>query len=108
MTKPNNEWEKEILKLDNGKVTGIYWVDGAEYNIDEKQLIKFISKTLQQQREEIIKEIEGIVGEDEKVPKRGIPGWLSAQIRNQFRYQIKSDIRILKKNYGQTNLRTIF
>jgi hypothetical protein len=65
-TKINNEWE---LLFDKKFPTGIADVRYLVFkNSENPNHIKhFISKLLHQQREEIIKEIEGIVGVDEKV-----------------------------------------
>jgi hypothetical protein len=57
VTKPNNKWEKEFDEEFKSLAN--------EYCDPTNDVKDFISKTLQQQREEIIKEIEGIVGEDE-------------------------------------------
>ena len=60
--KPNNKWEKEFdknfpqLSVLTGKIGS-----GREVLYDFKPFVKdFISKTLQQQRKDLIKEIEGI------------------------------------------------
>ena len=89
-TKPNNEWDE---KFD--------WtmMNGETHSFDEQwhYLGNFISKTLQQQREEIIKEIEGIVGEDEKYDvgfySTGCAETLIIQIRNQFRKEIRERLK---------------
>jgi len=56
-TKPNNNWEIEF----DGQFGGLTGEVIDKYDLDAIKL--FISKTLQQQREDLIKEIEGIVGE---------------------------------------------
>lgn len=52
VTKPNNKWEIEY----DGQFGGLTGEVIDKYDLDAIKL--FISKTLQQQREEIIKEIE--------------------------------------------------
>jgi len=59
-------------------------------------LDKFITKTLQQQREEIVSEIEGIVGEDETLKGMNGPfGGLQDKmaVRNQFRNEIRERLK---------------
>lgn len=57
----------------------------------------FISQLLKTQREEIISEIEGIVGEDEKYDvgfySTGCAETLIIQIRNQLRKQIRERLK---------------
>lgn len=59
----------------------------------------YLKQTLQQQREEIIKEIEGIVGEDEKLHKMF---WdsdvvnVEVKIRNQLRKEIRDRLLLIK------------
>ena len=73
-----------------------------------KRLTDFISKTLQQQREDLIKEIDGIVGEDEKL-KYGRAGAVGKTIRecelfhfgekagrNQLRKEIRERLLLIK------------
>ena len=100
--KPNNEWEKEFEKETwhfNHK-SGWGGTRGCNCEMEDKckeNLKDFISKTLQQQREEIIKEIEGIVGEDEKYDvgfySTGCAETLIIQIRNQFRKEIRERLK---------------
>jgi len=103
-TKPNNDWEKEFdknfpqLSVLTGKIGS-----GREVLYDFKPFVKdFISKTLQQQREEIIKEIEGIVGEDEfidrtsditKLPDGDYMDNPELDRRNQLRKEIKERLK---------------
>lgn len=103
--KPNNSWEIEKLNLVK-EISKAMSYDYSEYdamsNNDTPEevavnlLDDFITKTLQQQREEIIKEIEGIVGEDE-TPKgmNGPFGGLQDQmaIRNQLRKEIRERLK---------------
>jgi len=88
-TKPNNEWEKEFDEEFKSLAN--------EYCDPTNDVKDFISKTLQQQREEIIKEIEGIVGEDEKYDvgfySTGCAETLIIQIRNQFRKEIRERLK---------------
>lgn len=61
LSKPKElDWAEKILG-DYGKITGIYHVDGAEYNVDEKQLISFIKSILTRQRTELLEEIRELI-----------------------------------------------
>jgi len=55
VTKPNNEWEKKFNKLiETYEKDAGFTVGGCLYG----EMTDFISKTLQQQREEVIEEIK--------------------------------------------------
>ena len=108
MTKPNNEWEKEFEKETwhfNHK-SGWGGTRGCNCEMEDKckeNLKDFISKTLQQQREEMVKEIEGIVGEDEKLIDDSKVDCLILEqtweendlkeIRNQLRKEIRERLK---------------
>lgn len=50
-TTPQEEWEEEI-RGDRYEETGIYHVDGAEYNVDEDKLVAFIKSEKEKSRQE--------------------------------------------------------
>ena len=94
--KPNNSWEIEKLNLVK-EISKAMSYDYSEYdamsNNDTPEevavnlLDDFITKTLQQQREEIIKEIEGIVGVD--TGGTGQVYFYKKQLRKQIRERLK-------------------
>ena len=109
MNKPNKQktdWEKEFEERE-------WYPDLVDMQAD-KEVKDFISKLLQQQREdfkqtmansnewwnnklrqqreEIIKEIEGIVGEDDKTPDDAL-GVGVRIIRNQLRKEIRERLK---------------
>lgn len=104
-TKPNNEWEK-IAFLFHNTYEGLAPKFGYETRKDTKEFDPesnngklmivtcktVISKTLQQQREEIIKEIEGIVDlmwdKKETDKNRYSVGWNSALAEFEARLKI--------------------
>ena len=80
MTKPNKQktdWEKEF---------NYNFPDGI-IPTDIDNIKDFISQILKTQREEIISEIEGIVGEDENY-RESTNDFEVCQIRNQLRKEI--------------------
>ena len=97
--KPNNEWEIEY----DGQFGGLTGEVIDKYDLDAIKL--FISKTLQQQREDLIKEIEGIVGEDEELIKGIIyekdryrmhmimNANMVMELRNQLRKEIRERLK---------------
>ena len=109
-TKPNNEWEKEFDKKFRPRFT-LGFLD--QYNKPEfdsqvwtkgtvADIKNFISKTLQQQRKDLIKEIEGIVGEDEFIDRTSDITKLSdgdymdnpeLDRRNQLRKEIRDRLK---------------
>ena len=94
--KPNNSWEIEKLNLVK-EISKAMSYDYSEYdamsNNDTPEevavnlLDDFITKTLQQQREEIIKEIEGIVGVD--TGGTGQVYFYKKQLRKEIRERLK-------------------
>ena len=95
------DWEKEFEKflIDElfwEKLVNGSWNDG-EYDVtDNREKLKsFISKTLQQQREEIIKEIEGIVGVD--TGGTGQVYFYKKQLRKQIRERLKQITNLKEK-----------
>ena len=102
--KPNNEWEK-IAFLFHNTYEGLAPKFGYETRKDTKEFDPesnngklmiatckaVISKTLQQQREEIIKEIEGIVGVDES--ERWGDEWSFERGTNVGRNRLRKEIR---------------
>ncbi|HPD74416.1 MAG TPA: hypothetical protein PLX95_04040 [bacterium] len=97
--KPNNKWEIEY----DGQFGGLTGEVIDKYDLDAIKL--FISKTLQQQREDLIKEIEGIVGEDEELIKGIIyekdryrmhmimNANMVMELRNQLRKEIRERLK---------------
>ena len=68
MTKPNNEWEKEFDKLfpELSVIEG-QGDEGSIHGYDAKPYVKdFISKTLQQQREEKIEKVKKLIWKRDK------------------------------------------
>ncbi len=95
-TKPNNKWEKEFEKR-----FGYWFKDPMNENLDKggKLGLKFfISKTLQQQREEVIKEIEGIEELKDEIPTMSEPEIEvdNKLMRNQLRKQIRERLLLIK------------
>ena len=102
--KPNNSWEIEKLNLVK-EISKAMSYDYSEYdamsNNDTPEevavnlLDDFITKTLQQQREEIIKEIEGIVGVD--TGGTGQVYFYKKQLRKQIRERLKQITNLKEK-----------
>ncbi len=102
--KPNNSWEIEKLNLVK-EISKAMSYDYSEYdamsNNDTPEevavnlLDDFITKTLQQQREEIIKEIEGIVGGD--TGGTGQVYFYKKQLRKEIRERLKQITNLKEK-----------
>jgi len=95
MNKPNKQktdWEsiKNLLLCEKY----IYYCDLNNEDLDK--LSKLISQLLKTQREEIVSEIEGIVGEDEKLHRMF---WdsdivnVEVKIRNELRKEIRERLK---------------
>ena len=109
MNKQKTDWEKEWnkltvksynLKTEKYEDEPIIFVNDKSW----KKVKDFISNLLQQQREEIIKEIEGIVGEGENYTKniepkltmdslRNIEMIVEIQARNKLRQEIRERLK---------------
>ena len=89
------EFDEEVIDYFWNKPT-ICGTQRLSLNHIEK-IKDFITKTLQQQKKDLIKEIEGIVGEDEKYDvgfySTGCAETLIIQIRNQLRKQIRERLK---------------
>jgi aminoglycoside phosphotransferase family enzyme len=79
-TKPNNEWVDKLklvkLVVDEDYDELVTNIGSSLSDRNLKRLKDFISKTLQQQREDLIKEIEGVVresGPDLVLPIKEMP-----------------------------------
>ena len=108
MTKPNKQntdWEKEFDKKFTRKSKGLE--DKGKYmdrwfvrETTSEELKDFISQLLLTQRQELIEEIEEIVGEDEKenilnvLGTRHIDGLMN-ESRNKLRQQIRERLKLL-------------
>lgn len=108
--KPNNSWEIEKLNLVK-EISKAMSYDYSEYdamsNNDTPEevavnlLDDFITKTLQQQREEIIKEIEGIVKDEwedpdirgSKIEDTGSYAVTNPVVRNELRKEIRERLK---------------
>jgi len=99
MITKQTDWEIEY----DGQFGGLTGEVIDKYDLDAIKL--FISKTLQQQREDLIKEIEGIVGEDEELIKGIIyekdryrmhmimNANMVMELRNQLRKEIRERLK---------------
>ena len=98
--KQKTDWVKEFDKL----TTDIFSVEGkyslAKWSTKDSKLKDFISNLLQQQKTEIIKEIEGIVGEDENIEIPETNGEFSLEFgknrRNELRQEIRERLLLIK------------
>jgi len=105
--KPNNSWEIEKLNLVK-EISKAMSYDYSEYdamsNNDTPEevavnlLDDFITKTLQQQREDLIKEIEGIEELKDEIPTMSEPEIEvdNKLMRNQLRKQIRERLLLIK------------
>ena len=100
MNKQKTDWETEfdnefIYQYGSAFCCGGDYCDGNHTEEVSKQLKDFISQLLKTQREEIIKEIEGIVGEDENTDweKIGYEEACSNESRNELRKEIRERLK---------------
>ena len=83
--KQKTDWENNFKFFCNKEQTEIL--------VHPTEIIDFISKILQQQKTEIIKEIEGIVGEDEKIEIPETNGEFSLEFGKNRRNELRQEIR---------------
>ena len=57
------EQVREEIKIDitNSEISGICWIDGSEYNVDEKKLLEYIMNLISQTRQDCYKEIREMI-----------------------------------------------